>query len=218
MNALNLQRFCKVLWFFIRMKNRGAEILRFQCSETSNREKYIYTIVYYRKYKIANSLIGGFPVNRRCSGAKSHKSSDKKITEDECVVLRFFYFFFVFSSFLNCFFSLFFSVLSQHCWSSVQMLFDNNFLANCRIVSDMTQSTRRKYCVRIQLNRPQPMQSIESGLNSMPFCEFMQCQCYKAPKMLERSVVRCNWNETTSTSLLDFVQSFQITKRRRSIH
>lgn len=56
-------------------------------------------------------------------------------------------------------------------------------------VSDKTQTTRGKYCIRIQLHRSlSTMQSMESGFGSMPFYGFMPCQCYKALKMFEASL------------------------------
>jgi len=85
----------------------------------------------------------------------------------------------------------------NHCWVSIgqpsnqQSLFviccsTINFLANCRIVSDLTQTTRRNYCVKTQLVQ-------RAALKTGPFCEFMQCQC--SDKTLESYLfVRCNWN------------------------
>jgi len=76
----------------------------------------------------------------------------------------------------------------KHWYSSVGLFFSDILLANCRIVSDMTQMTRRQYRVRTQLSQSQPMQLTKSGFSSEPFCEFMQRQCNKTLKMFGNSL------------------------------
>lgn len=84
------------------------------------------------------------------------------------------------------------------------LLFSNIFLANCRIISDMTQSTRRKYC--------KSNTALTEQQKTGPFCEFMQRRCKQILKIFHHLFVRCNWNEIKSNPPIDFVQSIQITK------
>lgn len=87
------------------------------------------------------------------------------------------------------------------------LLFNNIFLANCRIVTDMTQSTRRKY-----YNFKH-----SSQLSSIKLNRFVNSCSVDAEKNPQRNIivsfVRCNWNEIKSNPSIDFMQSIQITRR-----
>lgn len=99
-----------------------------------------------------------------------------------------------------------FNLSTEHQKTLFQLLFNNIFLANCRIVSDMTQSTRRKYCyVRTQL--------LQSSNKLDRFANSCGVDANISSKYFIISFVRCNWNETKSNPPIDFVQSVQITKR-----